>query len=484
MMRGSRRVARQTQLCRQSLSVAVLTLILFAVLSAPALASDAAAPGWVADSGNAGAYTTSLSCPTANFCVAVNWNGAAVIYNGQGWEARTLKPDQTTSEGTFGVPLTSVSCASASFCVAVDNAGDAFTYDGSAWSSPISIDPGNQLNSVSCPTSTYCEAIDVSGTVFEYMAGEWALKANTPYLHVACYAARSSPQSPNTCRASGGNPTGAYSGPTGGITCLPTPFCMQANSDGTIQTWSGGPSPSQPEQVGSPETGFSGVSCASEAVCVAIDGPDAIFYMYDGTNWTSSKYQGLGRLNAVSCVAGGICVAVDSVGDVVSYPTALPTSLPTAAPTSRTPFISGSLSGLATGRPKLGIQVTDGAGAPLVSKVQIGLPKGLSFNRKAIVMRKTCVGEGKRKKCTKRFAVKGLTVSGATVSAVRLHGGSLAITFKKAASRAKLTFARALLSESAGLRQRVKKHATGSVAVLVKVTDEKQTTTVSLKLKV
>jgi hypothetical protein len=71
---------------------------------------------------------------------------------------------------------------------------------------------------------------------------------------------------------------------------------------------------------------FSGVSCASETLCVAIDGPDAIFYMYDGTSWTAANYQDIYKLNAVSCVAAGICVAVDSAGDVVSYPTALPGS--------------------------------------------------------------------------------------------------------------------------------------------------------------
>lgn len=288
-----------------------------------ALANGAAAPGWVADSGNAGGYTTSLSCPTVSFCVAVNWNGAAVPYNGKGWGAgTTLKPDKTTSEGTFGVPLTGVSCASASFCVAVDNAGDAFTYNGSAWSSSTSVDPGTQLNSVSCPTSTYCQAIDVSGNIFEYNAGSWASKSTDGDLHVAC-------SSPGICWHLGGNPTGAYSGATGAITCLATPFCMAATYDGTISTWAGGPNFGPQTQVANH---FSGVSCASETLCVAIDGPDAVFYMYDGTNWTPAKYQGIYELNAVSCVPGGICVAVDGGGDVVSYPTALPGSLTSTGP--------------------------------------------------------------------------------------------------------------------------------------------------------
>ena len=307
--------------------------MLLATVAAPAMANAAAAPGWVTDSGNAGAYTTSLSCPTVSFCAAVNWNGSAVTYNGQGWGAgTTLDPDKTTSEGTFGVPLTGVSCASASFCVAVDNAGDAFTYDGSAWSSPTSIDPGTQLNSVSCPTSTYCRAIDVSGQVFEYDAGDWASKSAVGRVYIAC----ASPVA-GSCWTEGGTPIGPYASETGAITCVATPFCMAASPGGAISTWAGGPSFDTPVQVTPSDSahGFSGVSCASETLCVAIDGPNAVFYMYDGTNWTSTKYQNIYTLNAVSCVPGGICLAVDSTGDVVSYPTALPV-MSGGAPVGRT----------------------------------------------------------------------------------------------------------------------------------------------------
>ena len=328
-----RGIARPGSGYRKSLPAVVLTLALLATVTAPALAAGpisppgpragAPAPGWVADSGNAGGYTTSLSCPTASFCVAVNWNGQAVVFNGHGWGApTTLKPDKTTSEGTFGVPLTSVSCGSARFCMAVDNAGDAFTYDGTAWSGGTSVDPGTQLNSVSCPTTTYCRTIDVSGSVFAYDAGSWTSKPAFPGdLHVGC-------GSPSPCWYLGGAPTGAYAVNTGAITCLPAPFCMLAGADGSIATWDGNANLtlSPATQVTPPQTGFSGVSCASETLCVALDGQDAIFYMYDGTSWTSAKYQGLGRLNAVSCVPGGICVAVDALGDVVSYPTALPGS--------------------------------------------------------------------------------------------------------------------------------------------------------------
>ena len=44
---------------------------------------------------------------------------------------------------------TSVSCPTAAFCAAVDNDGYVITYDGTTWSSPINIDTGNDLTSVS-----------------------------------------------------------------------------------------------------------------------------------------------------------------------------------------------------------------------------------------------------------------------------------------------------------------------------------------------
>jgi hypothetical protein len=316
--RGSRGVAGPRPLSCRSLAAIVVTLVLLAAAAAPALASGAAGSGWVADSGNAGGYTTSLSCPTAMFCAAVDWNGQAVTYNGHVWEPpKALKPDKTTSQGTFGVPLTGVSCASASFCVAVDHTGDAFTYNGSAWSRPTAIDPGVQLNSVSCPASSYCQAADVSGNAFVYQSGRWTSDPGAGYDELAC-------SSPGACIFQAQAPlVGPYAGQTGGVTCLSSGFCMVASGGGAIFD-----GPSSGELNSAPSVGrvVSGVSCASEIRCVAIDGENSIDYVYDGTHWTSSKYGGIYRLNAVSCVPAGVCVTVDSVGDVSSYPTALPGS--------------------------------------------------------------------------------------------------------------------------------------------------------------
>jgi hypothetical protein len=64
---------------------------------------------------------------------------------------RTATPSPTTGprgrrpRTSTEAILTSVSCPSADFCVAVDGEGNALTYNGSSWSSPSDIDGSNVL---------------------------------------------------------------------------------------------------------------------------------------------------------------------------------------------------------------------------------------------------------------------------------------------------------------------------------------------------
>ena len=92
--------------------------------------------------------------------------------NGEGtWSSRQMI-DQ--GAGGFAVVLTSVSCPSASFCVAVDNAGNALTYNGSSWSSPSNIDGSSSINSVSCPSASFCIAVDNAGNALTYNGSSWS----------------------------------------------------------------------------------------------------------------------------------------------------------------------------------------------------------------------------------------------------------------------------------------------------------------------
>jgi hypothetical protein len=150
------------------------------------------------------------------------------------------------------------------------------------------------------------------------------------------------------------------------------------------------------------------------------------------------------------------------------------------------PTVSGSTAGLASGHPKLKFKITHGQGAPNVAKVALGLPRGLSFSRSAIVKHRTCTkaSKGKKAKCSTTTLIKGLGIAGGKAKSVAITGGKLVITLKKASGKLTITVSGPLVSESKSLQTSVKKHRVKSLKFSVKVTDAKHTsTTVGLKLK-
>lgn len=149
------------------------------------------------------------------------------------------------------------------------------------------------------------------------------------------------------------------------------------------------------------------------------------------------------------------------------------------------PTSSGSLAGLAAGKPKLRFKVSAGSNAPSLSSLSVGLPSGLAVSGKAISTSKKCTGKGKKKKCTTTVKIKGLTASGATVAGARVAGGRLVVTFKKPSKSATLALTAPLLTETTALESKVKKGKVKTLTVSVKATDAKHASTaLSLKLKV
>ncbi len=104
---------------------------------------------------------SSVSCPSASFCLAVDINAYFVTYEGSSWSAST----------PFVIGgVDSISCPSALFCAAVnDGNGYALTYDGSKWGSVVgSIEPYGSLRSVSCSSAAFCAAVDGAGNALIY----------------------------------------------------------------------------------------------------------------------------------------------------------------------------------------------------------------------------------------------------------------------------------------------------------------------------
>lgn len=114
-----------------------------------------------------------VSCATTSYCVAVNWNGKILIYNGTRWV--TLSP--------AGPPgLISVSCVSPTFCLAVSDTGSSLVIHGDTWSrlTKISSLGAAVAYSVSCASTKECIAIGLSGQAATWHDGSWS-KAHTVF---------------------------------------------------------------------------------------------------------------------------------------------------------------------------------------------------------------------------------------------------------------------------------------------------------------
>src|SRR6266567_3090472 len=124
---------------------------------------------------SSGGEPDSVSCPTVSFCMAVDArDSSAFLFNGSTWSpAPSINdPVSTTQTG-----VTSVSCSSPSFCAAVDNGSNAFTFNGASWSPAATIDPGNELGTVSCPSKSFCAAVDYGPDAVIFDGTSWGKPA-------------------------------------------------------------------------------------------------------------------------------------------------------------------------------------------------------------------------------------------------------------------------------------------------------------------
>ena len=118
-------------------------------------------------------------------CLSILLMGAAAGCSGGSRSAPGS--GDTTSTTAYGVEdPTSVSCPSASFCMAVLESGYAATYDGTTWSRPARLSSSaGEPDSVSCPTVSFCMAVDArDSSAFVFNGSTWssAPSINDPVL--------------------------------------------------------------------------------------------------------------------------------------------------------------------------------------------------------------------------------------------------------------------------------------------------------------
>ena len=317
------------------------------------MTSSASAATWATQttpgpSGPPNAALTSVSCPSATFCMAVGTSDFGFDHLGidllgpiatfaERWDGSAWAVLPTPAAGPSPV-LASVSCVSATFCVAV---GATHTsgrqsiggflggtkarpivevWNGTAWtvrSTPLGSVRGSPLSGVSCVSRRFCLAVGSSGLTsagIVWNGTGWrritlpAVRYDAGWAAVSCVAA-------NACMAVGSfnvNKTGV------------------ADLQPLAARWLGGrwsvarPPPEYDRYRGkryANDTWLTAVSCPSRASCLAtgLTLRTQNFYpqggfadRWDGRRWNAAT-AGIARdspLNGVSCVAVDDCYAV------------------------------------------------------------------------------------------------------------------------------------------------------------------------------
>jgi hypothetical protein len=253
-----------------------------------------------------------ISCAAASFCVATDWQGSELTWTGSSWS----KPVGFDPYGSGG--LIAVSCRSASFCMAVDASGDAVRWNGKTWQSTLDDLTGDGETSVSCATTTFCVAVDWNGNALMWNGTSWTAPA------ISCPDSTAS--SAGTCTAVGSY-TDGRAGVLSADSCPSAAFCVAVDENGNAFTWNGR-SWSLPVSLDPIAGVLTSVSCASATFCVAVDG-NGYAFAWNGTSWSKTAYSVTspvdprgGGLTSVSCpasAAGTFCVAVDTDGNALAW---------------------------------------------------------------------------------------------------------------------------------------------------------------------
>jgi hypothetical protein len=258
-----------------------IALATAALMSAPAAAGAAAPLSWGARQTigvAAGSPITSISCTGSALCVAVDGAGNVIAgdpHNGASWSIKQA--------GSFQ----SVSCASASFCVAV-GAGEHDLASGSSAGgfslSATKID-SQPMTGISCPTTALCVAVDHAGNVL----------------------------SSTDAAATWSKPESIDGVPLTAVSCANESLCVAVDEDGhpivSSQPTSAVSWQKSVDSAGTP----TGISCAAGLCAAAESGGALASGAPTGASWSFTPVGG--TLAGVSCVASGLCVAVESAGN-------------------------------------------------------------------------------------------------------------------------------------------------------------------------
>jgi hypothetical protein len=295
---------------------------------------------------------SSVSCPSASLCAAVDTRGNVVVSDDPTVAASWVLKKVDTR------PLVAVSCPSTTLCVGVDSAGNVSestdpTGAASTWHVTAE-DVATHVSAISCPTSSLCVGVSYSGDVIastdptgpasswttRQPAGAAELRGVSCTSSGLCVAVGSTEQySPAVFTST--DPTGsasawkaavlgaAHANPVqiDGVSCPSSAFCVAVTGDGFFGYAFTSTDPTGPASgwvktsIASPSA--EGVSCASATLCTVV-GPDGTIETLTEPSGQELGYTvagGAGLIEAgpdsVACPTPQLCVAVDIAGEVI-----------------------------------------------------------------------------------------------------------------------------------------------------------------------
>lgn len=312
-----------------------------AALGAALLAGAGAPSAWAQGTWGAaapvaplGSYGMAVSCATTTWCMAVGagsaGGGVAAVWTaGAGWR-RLGQVDSAQ--------LTAVSCPSTTMCMAGDWSGNALMWNGTSWSAPVTVDgqgPMLSLRAISCPSQSMCMGLrdngdGQGGAVLWTASSGWASGGAVPDSSVEPLGGSISCPTPTWCmasydfgqvavwRARSGWSTMKVGVPTIWAVSCPSPtVCVVAgdtwsNPPGVFAVWRAGLGWATSTVRG---VAMEAVSCSTPTWCMAV-GEEHNYTTWEGTSWSAPRSLSTAvedaPLISVSCPATTMCMAVDA----------------------------------------------------------------------------------------------------------------------------------------------------------------------------
>lgn len=325
-------------------------IALVAALAGPGVAG--AALSWsspISVDGPGGSSLSSVACPSATLCVAVDAANREVSFDPR---SPGMPTPVTIAAGVGG--LAAVACASVNECTAVSKyGGPVVTFDPSSPtpSSAGSLDNGPFMLGIACPSVSQCTAVDSAGYESSFdqsMLGTFVSPVELNHAGggpIACPSATECVVVPNTDELTF-DPTTVAQGPVGqpvtissgnvavfgSVACPSTGQCTAVDLENHEVTFDPrAPAMEPPIAIDGAGNSMSGVACPSASQCTAVDGhgrevtfdPSAQTSRSRALAPVSIEDDNLNgkphALNGVACPLPSQCTAVDGGGQEVTF---------------------------------------------------------------------------------------------------------------------------------------------------------------------